>query len=401
MAQWRRRSTASRCVQQNLNTKYLDVPALQSGLSTHAHLTCCTPASAARVGSSALGGAWCVSCFPLRPAHVLSCVCWCLQVFKGGLSKAGMEEGIQLRCGGVSRFAQRPVLRVCLSCRPALPYQTGREFSCTSTLGTALYCAVLHTTVLCCRYFTHQELHELFKWDPAALHTSETQQLLKQQHAPQLRALQQQQSTELTSHMLWVEDNPLCAGTSQHGLLFSCEDPEGKQLNLAAADRYNGGSSSSRQQPGGGRFRDSGWHPRTGAAAGSSASSSQAGRFRGLGDAAAGGSGGGGAQPSAAALDEMMQSLHIGPGGSGRGGLTAAAAVRGTTGMFPLGSTGRFLQPHQQQQQQHAQVQELSKRIKQLQAQIQRTSTDLTLMGPSLPDGGAKVGVMRWRWVAS
>lgn len=294
---------------------------------------------------------------------------------------------------GPLKFAQRPVLRVCLLCLPCPAAHIMGEFPSHCTLGTVLYFAVLHTIVLCCRYFTHQELHELFKWDPAALHTSETQQLLKQQHAQQLRALQQQQSTELTSHMLWVEDNPLCAGTSQHGLLFSLEDPEGKQLNLAAADRCNGGGSSSRQQAGGGRFRDSGWHPRTGAAGGS-ASSGQAGRFRGL-DAAAGGSGGGGAQPSAAALDEMMQSLHIGPSGSGRGGLTAAAAARSTTGLFPPGSTGR-LQPQQQQQ---AQVQELSKRIKQLQAQIQRTSTDLTLMGPSLPDGGAKVGAVRWHWV--
>jgi hypothetical protein len=50
-----------------------------------------------------------------------------------------------------------------------------------------------------------------------------------------------------------------------------------------------------------------------------------------------------------------------------------------------------------QPQQQQAQVQDLSKHIKQLQVQIQRTSTDLKLMGPSLPDGGAKVGVVRWQ----
>ncbi|KAF6255378.1 P-loop containing nucleoside triphosphate hydrolase protein [Scenedesmus sp. NREL 46B-D3] len=79
------------------------------------------------------------------------------QVFKGGLSRAGMEEGVQLR------------------------------------------------------YFTHQELHELFKWDPAALAVSETQQLLTQQH---------KRSADLASiaaHMSWLEAHALCAGTSEHG----------------------------------------------------------------------------------------------------------------------------------------------------------------------------------------
>lgn len=227
-----------------------------------------------------------------------------------------------------------------------------------------------------CRYFTHQELHELFKWDPDALNASETQQLLKQQHAQQLCQLQKQQSPELNSHMLWVEDNPLCAGTSQHGLLFSLEDPEGKDLNLAAAERYIGGSSS---QAGGSRFRDSGWHPRKGAGTG----------FWGPGGGA-GGSGSGGSQPSAAALGEMMQSLNIGGGGS-RGGLTAAAAARGAMGVG-MPQPGVYGQPQQQQQQK---VQDLTKQIKQLQAQVQRQSCELQRLGPSLPDGGARVSMQK------
>ncbi|WIA32835.1 hypothetical protein OEZ86_006013 [Tetradesmus obliquus] len=75
------------------------------------------------------------------------------QVFKGGLSRAGMEEGVQLR------------------------------------------------------YFTHQELHELFKWDPAALRTSETQQLLTQQHS------RSAELAAISSHVAWLEAHALCAGT--------------------------------------------------------------------------------------------------------------------------------------------------------------------------------------------
>jgi hypothetical protein len=240
-----------------------------------------------------------------------------LQVFKGGLSKAGMEEGIQLR------------------------------------------------------YFTHQELHELFKWDPDALNVSETQQLLKQQHAQQLRQLQQQQPQELTSHTTWVEEHPLCAGTSQHGLLFSREDPQGKDLDLKAAVMREGSGS---------RFRESGWHPRAGTGSSSASSSSQGG-FWGPGGTGASGGSSSGVQPPAAALDEMMQSLNIG-GGSSRGGLTAAAALQ---------DGNRFADQGHQQQQHQERAREMSKQIKQLQAQVQSSTIDLQQLGPRLPDGGAKV----------
>lgn len=244
---------------------------------------------------------------------------WCgvlpLQVFKGGLSKAGMEDGIQLR------------------------------------------------------YFTHQELHELFKWDPDALNASETQQLLKQQHAQQLRQLQRQQPPELTSHTTWVEEHPLCAGTSQHGLLFSLEDPEGKDLDLKAAVMREGAGSL---------FRESGWRPRTCTGSNSSSAGSQGGVW-GPGSAGAGGGSSSGVQPPAAALDEMMKSLNIG-GGSTRGGLTTAAALR---------DGNRFVD--QGQQQQAGRVRELLKQIKQLQAQVQGCTVDLQQLGPRLPDGGAKV----------
>lgn len=235
-------------------------------------------------------------------------------------------------------------------------------------------------------------MHELFKWDPDALNTSETQLLIKQQHAAQLRDLQRQQPPALTSHVCWVEEQPLCAGTSQHGLLFSLEDPEGKDLNLSMAAAGSGLSGSSAGSSGR-RFPDSGWHPRKGRSqqaggSGSGNGGQQGQRLRGHPDGGAAGGGGsgssgGGLQPSAAVLDEMMQSLHIGGGGS-RGGLSATAAVAAT------GGRGAGGWPPQQQQQSQK-VQELTKRIKQLQAQLQSSSDDLQQLGPRLPDGGAKV----------
>jgi hypothetical protein len=218
------------------------------------------------------------------------------------------------------------------------------------------------------RYFTHQELHELFKWDPDALNASETQQLLKQQHAKQLRQLQRQQPAELTSHTTWVEEHPLCAGTSQHGLLFSLEDPEGKDLDLKAAVMREGSGS---------RFRG-GWRPRTGTGSTGSSSAGSQGGFWGPGGAGAGGGSSSGVQPPTAALDEMMKSLNIG-GGSSRGGLTAGAALR---------DGSRFADQGQQQQER---LRELSKQIKQLQVQVQSSTVDLQQLGPRLPDGGAKV----------
>lgn len=274
-------------------------------------------------------------------------------------------------CWAENTATQFPCMVACLSCATST-----RVVVPLCADPTLTWCVWLHQ-LLSCRYFTHQELHELFKWDPDALNASETQQLLKQQHAQQLRQLQQQQSQELTSHVCWVEDNPLCAGTSQHGLLFSLEDPEGKQLNISAAGlaagQYGGSSSGSSAR----RFQDSGGQPRKGN--GSSSSSSSQGRFRGSEDGADGGSGSSSMQPSAAALDEMMQSLHIGNGSSSRSGL-------------PAGASARSAGPDLQQQK----VQELLKHIKQLQSQLHSAKCDLQQLGPRLPDGGAKVGGCRF-----
>jgi hypothetical protein len=73
------------------------------------------------------------------------------------------------------------------------------------------------TSCCCCRctarYFTHQELHELFKWDPAALAVSETQQLLKQQHMPS------DDLAAIASHVAWLEAHTLCAGALASSLM--------------------------------------------------------------------------------------------------------------------------------------------------------------------------------------
>ena len=251
---------------------------------------------------------------------------------------------------------------------------------CADTSAPVVSFRVLPCHVPPCRYFTHQELHELFKWDPEALNTSETQQLLKQQHAPQLRALHKQQGDDLNSHIGWVEDHPLCSGTSQHGLLFSCQDPEGRELNLndpslsSAAAGYS--STGSNTAAGGRRFRGPGGHPQQGGFWGS--------------QGGAGGSGGVSSQPSAAALDDMMRSLHIdgSSDGGGRGGGLSATAARGGLMQQQWGGA-----QGSQQQQQQQRVQELLKSIKQLQAAVHSSTCDLQRLGPNLPDGGAKVRV--------
>uniref|UniRef100_A0A383VXK8 Uncharacterized protein n=1 Tax=Tetradesmus obliquus TaxID=3088 RepID=A0A383VXK8_TETOB len=227
------------------------------------------------------------------------------QVFKGGLSRAGMEEGVQLR------------------------------------------------------YFTHQELHELFKWDPAALRTSETQQLLTQQHS------RSAELAAISSHVAWLEAHALCAGTSEHGMLFSHQDPEGKHLQLDPKHL------NPNHVPG--------------SAAAAAAGLGISGYGRG-GSRPVAGAGAGAAGPSAAELSNMMSSLNI-ASSSNRGGAAAAAAAAGN------GAAGGSPHHHQQQQQQLKQQQQerLQAEVQHLQYQLGRVSTDLATVGPRLPDGGSKL----------
>jgi hypothetical protein len=114
------------------------------------------------------------------------------------------------------------------------------------------------------RYFTHQELHELFKITPEGLAASETQQLLRRMHREQrggdgggsdaqgggggaggATLLPMGCDESLRGHMEWVEASANCVGTSDHGALFGEPDPEGERLERAGARaaRRGGGAA--------------------------------------------------------------------------------------------------------------------------------------------------------------
>jgi uncharacterized membrane protein YgcG len=225
----------------------------------------------------------------------------------------------------------------------------------------------------CNRYFTHQELHELFKWDPSALNISETQQLLKEQHKPSAEL------ASISSHVSWLEAHALCAGTSEHGLLFSHQDPEGKHLQLDATHQ-------GQHVPG-------------------SAAAAAAGLQRlGLGVSGYGRTGAravagaGAAGQSAAELSNMLSSLNIAsrPGaGSGVGASAGGSGSSSRGGQGSAGSGGGSAANELQQQQQERQQRRdaLQVEVQHLQYQLGRVTTDLATVGPRLPDGGSKVGI--------
>lgn len=212
------------------------------------------------------------------------------------------------------------------------------------------------------RYFTHQELHELFKWDPAALAVSETQQLLRQQHQQQAAAV----DPAVQAHVDWIECQPLCAGTSEHGLLFSHQDPEGKNLQILQnpSSRNHQGSSAAALS-GHGISRNHHNSSRRAAAA------SGAGSSRDV--------------YTAAELGSMLSSLNIGPSAAGL--RTGSSSSAGRSLQAAASSTaGITAQQQQQQCSEH-----LLGEVKVLQGQLKRVSADLAACGAFLPDGGSKV----------
>eukprot|EP00873_Tetraselmis_striata_P042879 jgi/Tetstr1/463143/TSEL_008077.t1 len=72
------------------------------------------------------------------------------------------------------------------------------------------------------RYFSHQDLRDLFSTDPAELAASRTQAQLHELHAAQRVA-----GPELTAHLTWLESLPAFAGVSDHDLIYSkaCRPP--------------------------------------------------------------------------------------------------------------------------------------------------------------------------------
>ncbi|KAI3429485.1 hypothetical protein D9Q98_005576 [Chlorella vulgaris] len=115
------------------------------------------------------------------------------QVFKGGLSRTGMEEGEQLR------------------------------------------------------YFAAQDLRDLFRLDPSECEASLTQRELHDMHAAQRR-----ETPELTRHLAFLRTLGCYAGVSDHDLLFSVkakEAPAGGPLTRPAVAARPSSSSSSSSAP--------------------------------------------------------------------------------------------------------------------------------------------------------
>jgi hypothetical protein len=267
-----------------------------------------------------------------------------------------------LMCAGTSR------IRSCTSCSNGThqPCQPAQRSSCSSSNLSDIGFLVRAASAVVCRYFTHQELHELFKWDPSALAVSETQQLLKQQHKPSAEL------ASFSSHVSWLEAHALCAGTSEHSLLFSHHDPEGKHLGLDPTHQgqHAPGSAAAAaaglQRPG---LGVSGYG-RTGARAVAGA---------------------GAAGPSAAELSNMLSSLNIAsrPGG----GSSASVGGSGGSSRAGEGPAGDAAAANELQQQQEKQQRcdSLQVEVQHLQYQLGRVTADLATVGPRLPDGGSKV----------
>jgi len=256
----------------------------------------------------------------------------------------------------------------------ALPKQANQNIQ--STRGTP------------CRYFTHQELHELFKITPEGLQASETQQMLTRTHATSstppaagggsggaavvaagsVVALAKGDQ-ELMTHLEWVEANPGCAGTSDHAALFNEQDPEGQRLERAGQRHRDAAAAAD-------GFFGSG---ATAAAAGAS----QRGRGGGGGrmGRGAGGRGGGaaGGWQGAGDLSDMLSGLGIGerapPGHDG--------------GSNPWGASDWDPEAFAQQQR----VAALRRRAQELSEAAAQAAATATSLGRSLPDGGAKVRV--------
>lgn len=196
----------------------------------------------------------------------------------------------------------------------------------------------------CCRYFTHQELHELFKWDPDTLNTSETQQLLAQQHSQHTKQTLQK-NPDLAQHVSWVESSPHCAGTSEHGLLFSELDPEGKTLQLQRPEYLKSNVTVQGL-------------PERGSRGGKGSKG-----FAVSGAAAAG--------PSAAEISTMLATLNI-SSSSTKPSATAAAAG----GPAAAASDCELLES----------------RVKDLELSLRKVTADVNSLADKLPDGGVKVG---------
>ncbi|KAI8470944.1 MAG: P-loop containing nucleoside triphosphate hydrolase protein [Monoraphidium minutum] len=267
------------------------------------------------------------------------------QVYKGGLSRTGMEEGVQLR------------------------------------------------------YFTHQELHELFKVTPEGLAASETQQLLRRLALEQAATSPGGSSRgagavgaaallpagcdeALRGHLEWVEAFEGCVGTSDHGALFSEHDPDSGRLERAGADAarrggggggggelrglFGGGGGGGRGAPGGRQRLPGGG----------------GGRGRGRDGGAPGGGGGfggSGGWQGAGGLSDLLSGLSaLGLGGrktaSPRGGGGGGGGGAGT-GASPRG----------------ARVKELQRRAQELSESAAQAAATARGLGAGLPDGGAKL----------
>jgi hypothetical protein len=165
----------------------------------------------------------------------------------------------------------------------------------------------------------------------------------------------------------------LCAGTSEHGLLFSHHDPEGRHLQLDANPQHAPGSAAAAaaglQRPGLGvsGYGRGGSRAVTGAAA-----------------AAAG--------PSAAELSNMLSSLNIASRPGAGAGAGVGASVDGSSrGGDASAAAGVAANEHQQQQEKQQRRDALQVEVQQLQYQLRRVTTDVATVGPRLPDGGSKV----------
>jgi hypothetical protein len=286
------------------------------------------------------------------------------KVFKGGLSRTGTQEGVQLR------------------------------------------------------YFTHQELHELFKITPEGLATSETQQLLSRMHgrgpgspaprggvvaagavAPAAPApLPLGADEALRPHLEWVEAHAGCAGTSDHGALFQERDPEEQHLEARAAAAAAAAAAQRPPASAGGGGGPGGFF-------GSLINGVKARVFGGGRGGGGGGGGGGGAgRPGGGArggghwqgagdLSDMLSGLGISDRARGHGGAAVPGAGPGPgVGAAEVEAFARAQR-----------IQVLQRRAQELADQAAAAAATASSLGPSLPDGGAKVGRckqrggVRWR----
>ncbi|GAB4822407.1 hypothetical protein N2152v2_009453 [Parachlorella kessleri] len=212
------------------------------------------------------------------------------------------------------------------------------------------------------RYFTQQELRDLFRLDAAEAEKSVTQQALHELHTHQRKA-----TPELVRHLKFLEGLEGFAGVSDHDLLYSKKDreapPSAAKFGLQPPEATPGLSLGGGGGGAGGSHRPQG--PKQSSAIKKTATQG----WSGAGDIS----------------DMFSRTLNLGGGGSSNSS-GAAAAVAPGRGLAPP----PFILPTSLQSRRASDKELQQEKVDELEERLRKQKSLLSL-GTKLPDGGAKV----------